>query len=190
MNIQIILSGIGGQGVLFLSRIFSELGLRMGVNVLGSETHGMSQRGGSVICHLKLGEFQSPLIRTGAADLLYCLDRSETYRVLKFLKAGGVCFSSCVSADRFEKEIVGYMKDNEMILAVHDAVRTASESGSARAANVTLIGYSVGTGLVPYTFDAFSAVLKTVSRKNVSALNLKAFEAGYRQGLEFKAKIR
>jgi indolepyruvate ferredoxin oxidoreductase beta subunit len=86
---QIILAGIGGQGILFAARIFSEMGLKLGADVLGSETHGMSQRGGSVLAHLKLGDFHSPLIRTGAADILYSFADEESYRSFKFLKSGG-----------------------------------------------------------------------------------------------------
>ena len=52
MKTQIILAGVGGQGVLFSSRIFSELGLKLGLEVTGAETHGMSQRGGSVVAHI------------------------------------------------------------------------------------------------------------------------------------------
>ena len=189
MKVQIILAGIGGQGILFTSRIFSELGLRLGINVMGSETHGMSQRGGSVIAHLKLGEFQSPLIRTGAADFLYSLDTFETYRALKFLKMGGICFANGVSSDRFDGEVVDFMRENKMTFVVHDAGCTAAETGSARAANVVLIGYSLGTGLVPFEYDDLRYVLESVSKKENVAFNLKAFEAGYRQGKEFKAQI-
>lgn len=189
IKVQILLAGIGGQGILFSSRIFSELGLKLGIDVMGSETHGMSQRGGSVIAHLKLGEFQSPLIREGAADILYSLDKFETYRALKFLKNGGICFANGVSSDRFDGEVMGYMKENKMTVAVYHAGRTAAEIGSARAANVVLIGYSLGTGLVPFAYDDVRIVLESVSKKENAALNLKAFEAGCRQGQKFKAQI-
>ncbi|MCK4556295.1 MAG: 2-oxoacid:acceptor oxidoreductase family protein, partial [Candidatus Aminicenantes bacterium] len=76
MKVQIVLAGIGGQGILFSSKIFSELGMKLGFDIMGSETHGMSQRGGSVIAHLKLGKFQSPVIRTGTADVLYSFEEN------------------------------------------------------------------------------------------------------------------
>jgi indolepyruvate ferredoxin oxidoreductase beta subunit len=189
IKVQILLAGIGGQGILFSSRIFSELGLKLGIDVLGSETHGMSQRGGSVIAHLKLGEFHSPLIREGAADILYSFDKFETYRALKFLKNGGICFANGVSSDRFDGEIVAYMRENGMTFVVHDASRLAAEIGSARAANVVLIGYSLGTGLVPFACDDVQIVLESVSKRENAALNLKAFESGYRQGQKFKVQI-
>jgi len=136
-----------------------------------------------------VGEFQSPLIREGAADILYSFDTIETYRALKFLKTGGICFANGVSSDRFDGEVVGFMSENKMTFVVHDACRTAAESGSAKAANVALIGYSLGTGLVPFEYDDLRYVLESVSKKENVALNLKAFEAGYRQGQKFKAQI-
>jgi indolepyruvate ferredoxin oxidoreductase beta subunit len=65
---QLVISGVGGQGVLFVTRLMAEAVIRKGLPVMTSETHGMAQRGGSVISHLKVGVFSSPLIRGGAAD--------------------------------------------------------------------------------------------------------------------------
>ena len=65
MKQQIVVSGIGGQGVLFVTRILAEAAIERGMEVLTSETHGMAMRGGTVISHVKAGPFTSPLIRTG-----------------------------------------------------------------------------------------------------------------------------
>ena len=62
---QIVISGVGGQGVLFVTRLLAEAAIARGLPVLTSETHGMAQRGGSVVSHLKVGDFSSPLIRSG-----------------------------------------------------------------------------------------------------------------------------
>lgn len=179
---QIILAGIGGQGVLFASRIFSELGLKLRLNVLGSETHGMSQRGGSVLSHLKLGDFHSPLIRTGAADILYSFAEEETYRSLKFLKSGGVCFVNLENTKRFDPEVLSYLKLKEIDFKSFDAGEAASRIGFARSANIVLIGYSVGSGLVPFKYDDIKSVLESVSRPENLEMNLKAFEIGYLKG--------
>ncbi len=180
MNVQIILAGIGGQGILFSSKVFSELGLKMGLDVMGSETHGMSQRGGSVIAHLKLGKFQSPLIRKGAADILYSFEEYETYRTLHFLKSGGICFVNLESADQFNKRILKFMK--EITFRAYDATGAASKIGSIRAANIALIGYSVGTGLVPFAYKDLRYVLEIVSRKKDLKINLNALEIGFQEG--------
>lgn len=182
MKIQIILAGIGGQGILFSSIILSELGLKWGLNVTGSETHGMSQRGGSVIAHLKLGDFQSPMIRTGTADILYSFEKDETYRPLKFLKTGGVCFVNLEALDLFDKKIHRYLKMNEITFKSYDASRKALELGSIKATNIVLIGYSVGTGLVPFRAQDIRDLLELLSRKKDLKMNLKAFEAGFQDG--------
>ena len=77
MNVQMIISGVGGQGVLLVTRIFSEFALRQGFPIIGSEDHGMSQRGGSVLTHLKIGPFNSPLVKKGGADILLSLEKDE-----------------------------------------------------------------------------------------------------------------
>ncbi|MDX9822298.1 MAG: 2-oxoacid:acceptor oxidoreductase family protein, partial [Syntrophales bacterium] len=69
MKQQIVISGTGGQGVLFVTRVIAEAALREGYPVLTSETHGMAMRGGTVISHVKIGDFRSPLIRTRQADV-------------------------------------------------------------------------------------------------------------------------
>lgn len=183
MKVQIILAGIGGQGILFSSKIFSELGLKLGLNVVGAETHGMSQRGGSVIAHLKLGDFQSPMVRTGMADILYSFEVEETYRTLKFLKRGGICFANLENADRFDNKVLNYLKRNEITFRAYDAGGTALKIGSIISANIVLIGYSVGSGLVPFKYEDLRYVLESVSRKKDRKINLKAFETGYQEGM-------
>ena len=89
MNQQIIISGVGGQGVLFITRLLAQACMEQGRHVLTSETHGMAQRGGTVISHLKVGTFSSPMIRPGKADLLIAL-KPETYMQHKgFLTSAG-----------------------------------------------------------------------------------------------------
>lgn len=182
INKQVVLAGIGGQGVLFASRVFSEIGLRLGLQVLGSETHGMSQRGGSVLSHLKLGEFHSPLIRTGTADILYSFAEEETYRSLRFLKSGGVCFVNLKDPNRFDPGILSHLKEKDIVFKSCDAGRVAVEIGFPRSANIVLIGYSVGTGLVPFMYDDVKSALESVSRKNNRDMNIEAFEIGFQQG--------
>jgi len=182
MKVQIVLAGIGGQGILFSSKIFSELGLKLGLDIMGSETHGMSQRGGSVTAHLKLGKFQSPVIRTGTADVLYSFEENETYRTLKFLRRGGVCFVNLEDPGRFDQKVLDYLKEKEITFRSFDASGAASKIGSVMFANILLIGYSVGTGLVPFNTEDLRYVLESVSKKKNLKMNLKAFEIGIRKG--------
>ena len=178
MKTQIILAGVGGQGVLFSSRIFSELGLKLGLEVTGAETHGMSQRGGSVVAHIKIGGYQSPIVRGGTADILYSLDENEAYKNLHFLRQGGLCFVNMTDGGRFDKNIRDHLKKKDITFHAFDASGMAMELGSVRAANICLVGFSVGTGLVPFTYDDLKDVLQSISRKPDLERNLKIFDTG------------
>ncbi len=183
-KVQIILAGIGGQGILFSSKIFSEWGLKMGLPIMGSETHGMSQRGGSVIAHLKLGDFHSPMIRGGTADILYSFEENETYKSLKFLRSGGICFANLESAERFDRKILDHLQEKGITFRAYDASGAASRMDSIMSTNIILIGYSVGTGLVPFQYDDLRSVLESITKKTYLEVNLKAFETGFRAGKE------
>ena len=89
---QIAITGRGGQGVLFLTRILCECALEMGLGVIASETHGMAMRGGSVISTLKVGEYRGPLIGSGRADVMLVLDPGSHDTFAHLLSPRGVAF--------------------------------------------------------------------------------------------------
>lgn len=182
MKVQIVLAGVGGQGILFASRLFAGVGLSKGMEVKGSETHGMSQRGGSVIAHVKLGPFHSSLVRSGQADILYAFEVNEAYRALRFLKRGGVCFVNLAGQGRFENRVRDFLRRHEVILVPHDAGAAADRLGLARSMNIVLIGFSVGTGLVPFSDKDMEDALRRTSPKASLEINLRAFEEGLQQG--------
>lgn len=182
MRVQIILSGVGGQGILFASKLFSELGLRLGLGVFGSETHGMSQRGGSVIAHLKLGDFQTPLVREGKADILYSFELNETYKALRFLRDGGVCFASVPHPGRLDREVENHLKKRGILHRTLDADARAMKVGAVLSANIVLIGFSAGTGSIPFRSKDLKDVLKSISPERFLEKNLKAFEIGFAAG--------
>jgi indolepyruvate ferredoxin oxidoreductase beta subunit len=182
MNVQIVLAGVGGQGILFAARLFSQLGLEIGLDVMGSETHGMSQRGGSVVAHVKLGAYKSPMIRSGTADLLYSFHEMETYKNLKFLRSGGLCFVNLANTDRFNDKVLDHLKNKDITFRVYDASSVALEMGSMRSANIALIGYSAGTGQFPFQYGDLKCVLESVSRKIDLQNNLIALETGFQAG--------
>ncbi len=131
MKQQIIVSGIGGQGVLFVTRILAEAAIEKGMEVLTSETHGMAMRGGTVISHVKVGPFMSPLIRTGQADIGLFLHAGNLEVHRGFLKPGGLIY--------INQEKNG---DAEAI----DATRLAREQGTPVIANLVLLGFAVRQG--------------------------------------------
>lgn len=163
MKQQIVVSGIGGQGVLFVTRILAEAAIEKGMEVLTSETHGMAMRGGTVISHVKIGPFKSPLIRTGQADIGLFLHAGnlEVHRL--FLNPRGVIYINAVED-----------KDAETI----DATRIAREHGSLVIANLVLLGFAVRRGGLFCDAATIEAVLKRISPAGQLALNLEGFGLG------------
>jgi len=89
MKYQIVIAGIGGQGAVFLVKVLSIAASLKNQKCLGTENHGMSQRGGSVSCYVKIGDFYSPAIDHGQANLLIALEGNEGLRNIQFLKKDG-----------------------------------------------------------------------------------------------------
>ncbi len=181
IDLNLILSGVGGQGVLFATSVFSETALALGYDVLGSETHGMSQRGGSVISHLKVGPYESPLIRRGTADVLLAFDEQEAYRTLSFVKRDGLCFVNSSRGDFWDSGVKGYLARNGIAAHSHPADDVAIRLGSPRSANLVLIGYALSMNSVPFHHDQIRETIERITPQRFKELNLEAFEAGYRR---------
>lgn len=175
---QIVVSGVGGQGVLFISRLLAEAAIAQGLPVLTSETHGMAQRGGTVISHIKAGAFASPLIRAGQADGLLILKAENVPLHGYFRRPGGwAAVDGASGAEDFW---------------AHDATGTARTLGQPRAANLVLLGFAIGrlagaaegaAGLLADR-EALEKVLETrlAARPELAAASRAALEAGYRAG--------
>jgi indolepyruvate ferredoxin oxidoreductase beta subunit len=89
MNYQVVIAGFGGQGVVFLVKVLAICAGNRDVPFLGTENHGMSQRGGAVSCDIKIGDFTNPVIDRGQANLIIGLDSNESLRNIEFLKLNG-----------------------------------------------------------------------------------------------------
>lgn len=149
---QIVISGLGGQGVLFVTRLLAEAAIDAGLSVFTSETHGMAQRGGTVLSHLKIGPFASPLIRPGQADGLICLKAENIAAHGPFLHPGGW---TVVNSDA----------DGPGSL---DADRIAGELDDARAVNLVVLGFALAavddTGK-PLLFCSLADVQRVLDRR-------------------------
>ncbi|MCG6907303.1 MAG: 2-oxoacid:acceptor oxidoreductase family protein [Desulfobacteraceae bacterium] len=133
LNQQIVISGVGGQGVLFVTRLLAEAAIAKGLAVLSSETHGMAQRGGTVLSHFKVGDFSSPLIRPGHADLLLALKAEGIAQHAAFLKPDGWIAVNAAAAPADG--------GNRCCLAL-DADRLA-RAVAPKAVNLILLGFAL-----------------------------------------------
>jgi indolepyruvate ferredoxin oxidoreductase beta subunit len=131
---QIMISGVGGQGVLFITSLLAEAAINKGLPVFTSETHGMAQRGGTVVSHFKVGDFASPLIRPFQADGLLVLKDENIAQHGSFLKPGGWA----VVNSRND------MKINEnMIASAVDADRLAQQIKNPKSLNLIVLGLAL-----------------------------------------------
>ena len=133
---QLIISGVGGQGILFITRLLAETAIAGGQVVLTSETHGMAQRGGIVISHLKVGSFASPLVRPGQADGLIALKADNVALHRYFLSKDGWIAANTAAASR----------ENGDTIATVDADAIALRLGNPQAVNLIVLGRAVATG--------------------------------------------
>jgi indolepyruvate ferredoxin oxidoreductase, beta subunit len=182
-TVKYVLSGLGGQGILFLTRILALTALKKGYNILGAETHGMAQRGGSVVSHLKIGDAGSSLIRAGSANFLLSMEEFEAYRYLPYLAKGGKLYANA-SSDTFPDEKVAlFLEKNDIEYKAMDAGKKAMEMGSPRSTNLALVAFysSFGHGLL--SSDDLRSTVEEISPDTFKVLNLKIFDACYNQGL-------
>ena len=180
LKLQFILTGLGGQGIIFATRLLAQTAIDLGQPVMVSETHGMSQRGGSVISHLKIGGNKAPLIPRGTADLLLALEPDEAIRNLSFLRQGGIAFVNTETGLRLE--IAEHLERLDIKVLSLPASHLAVELGSATATNVVMVGFAAAHPSLSLPIDALRETLSIMSPRG-RELNLQALETGYHAGL-------
>ncbi len=177
-----VLSGLGGQGILFMTKVLAMTALNKGFNILGAETHGMAQRGGSVVSHLKIGEAKSSLIRAGGADFLVSMDESESYRYLPYLKKGGMLFTNAVAAAFPDARVAPYLDRMQIIPNAMEAARTAMDLGAPKSTNLAMIGFYSAFGVGPLGANDLRATVETISPEPFREMNLRIFDTCHETG--------
>lgn len=194
-NENIIIAGVGGQGILFTSKIIGEAALESNMDVLTSEIHGMAQRGGAVVSTVKIGNASSPLIADGEADIVIAFEPVEALRIANrisknttvIINANPVIpFPVSLGKEKYPKmeHILSKIKKRCKNLLTIDANRLAQHAGSGITMNTVMIG----------AFSRFSILskrkIKETIRKNVHKkyvdVNMRAFELGCREVVRVK----
>jgi indolepyruvate ferredoxin oxidoreductase beta subunit len=181
-TINFILTGLGGQGILFMTKIFACAALEKGHDILGAETHGMAQRGGSVVSHLKIGKARSSLVRAGSADFLLSMDESEAYRYLPMLKKGGNMFVNADPAKFPDKRVKNYLGEMQIGSYSMKASEAAMNLGSPRSTNLAVAAFFSGFRLGPLSADDLRATIESISPEPFKHTNLKIFDACHETG--------
>lgn len=189
-TINIVISGVGGQGVLTLAEILAKAALEESHNVRVGEIHGMAQRGGHVVCTVRIGDdVHGPIVDPGTADLLVGFEPIETLREAHLVSASGcvvmsshVLYPVAVSMGKADypsnEEIVTNIKKFTERVLEFDAMELAQEAGSSRSLNMVLLGSIIGTGITPISKEtALDTVRKTFPPK-FEAINTQAVKLG------------
>ncbi|MDD5017962.1 MAG: indolepyruvate oxidoreductase subunit beta [Eubacteriales bacterium] len=184
---DILIVGVGGQGTLLASRVLGNLALSLGYDVKLSEVHGMAQRGGSVVTHVRFGEkVYAPVIDEGGADIILAFEKLEALRWIGRLKKNGRMFVNTqeippmpviTGAEKYPANIEQRISEAVPGAVFVDALTLAKEAGNAKALNTVLIG--VLAKHMDFDKKAFlDAIRETVPEKLLD-VNMAAFEKGY-----------
>jgi len=187
MKKDIILAGVGGQGILSIATVIGEAALQEGLYLKQAEVHGMSQRGGDVQSNLRLSSepIMSDLIPKGGADLIISLEPMEALRYVEYLKPDGWIVTSCVPF----LNIPNYPEQEEVLARVRsyehhvllDVEALAKEAGApAQAANMVLLGAAIPMLGIEHD-KMIAGVARVFARKGESVVNtnINAVEKGY-----------
>ncbi len=183
---NILLVGVGGQGILLASEILSETFMLAGYDVKKSEIHGMSQRGGSVVSHVRYGkEIFSPIVPEGAGDILFGFEILETYRCLPLLKKGACVIANdlCIpppavlsGQEKYPEDLAGKIRERFPDFLLVDGLKLAVEAGNPRSANTVLLGAVSRRLEIPEEY--WMKALKKMVPPRAFEENRKAFQSG------------
>ena len=183
MKLEIVCTGIGGRGVLLASTMLIETAVKAGMKAMASDEYGMSQRGGSVVSLIKIGDCNSPLIGRENADILFAFEESEFYRNLVFLKKGGIALIN-TRKKTLPVRVDELLKARRVDCHLVDADGIASSKGSIQASNMALLGFFANVGKAPYNANALRETIKEKTKSKLVEKNLEIFDAGYQSQVE------
>jgi indolepyruvate ferredoxin oxidoreductase beta subunit len=190
-EINIIICGVGGQGVVLVSELLGNAAVRGKVAVKGSEVLGMAQRGGSVFSNLRLGgDAIAPMTPEGKCDVLIAVEPSEALRNINYLAKNSVVVLNTTTVMPYtvylgksgyptSDQIIGKLRKVTDRIITLDASGLAKEAGSLQAANVVMLGALFGTGLLPVKEETAKEAILARFKGKVGEINIKAFDLGY-----------
>lgn len=190
--VDVYLVGVGGQGIITASKIIGDAALLSGEKVILSETHGMAQRGGSVVCTARIGGTSGPLIPDKSADIILSLELLETLRAECKASKDTVVLSSAervvplsVSTQKVrypsQQEVIDKMSPIAKSVVVIDAAGLAEKAGVPISSNVVMVGALAGSGATGIGRDRFEQAVKASIPRKVDE-NLLAFALGFEEG--------
>jgi len=187
-TISIVLTGVGGQGVITAANILGKAAVKANVNVYVSEIHGMAQRGGAVVCTVRMGDVSSPLLPSGTADVLVSTEPVEALRnicnVNKKTKVitditPVIPFTVAVGGEQYPKleDIYTEVKAHAQLFTV-DATGIAKKAGAVIAKNSVMLGALAASDVLPFSPEVLLEVILEDVPEKYKEINKKAFKGG------------
>lgn len=187
-RLNILIVGVGGQGTLLASRILGALADELDLDCKLSEVHGMAQRGGSVVTHVKIAKkVNSPIIARGDADIILAFEKLEALRYIDFLKKDGIIVVNVqeilpmpviTGSKEYPADLIETMKKTAGKVVTIDALDSAKKLGNVKTVNVVMLG-----ALAKY-IGIEKEVIKSAVRKSVKSAFVKMNEDAVDLGFE------
>lgn len=191
---DILMVGVGGQGIILASDIVAEAAFAAGYDVKKTDTLGMAQRGGSVVSHVRIaGEVWSPLIKEGEVDIMLAFEKLEAGRWGYYLRPGGVAIvnnhampplSVSLGTHRYpgDEEIEDILKRQTERIYFVDGTGRARELGDIRAVNMFMLGCA--SLLLPIDLQTWKECMSQHIPSNILQINVAAFDAGRKEAAD------
>jgi len=184
--LNVLLTGVGGQGIITLATLIARAALSSGTKALVAETHGLSQRGGSVEVHLRLGDVEAPLVPKGEADVILGLEMVEAARKLGHVKDDGLILTSDTIIrpalpsvkTPSKEELVRFMVESGVDVVIVPASRLAADIGGMIFVNTVMLGALAASGVLSGLVDE-EMLEWHISRLKRGEDNIKAYRLGF-----------
>ena len=188
---NILITGVGGQGVILMSELLGKSAVRDGLRVRGSEILGMAVRGGSVTSIIRIGdEVYGPLIPMGKCDVLIGMEPSEALRNITYLSKSSLVivniavtipFTVSLGQSKYPslEEILEKLSNASGRVVKLDAAQIAQEAGSLLTTNIVMLGALFGTGKLPIGIETIKETIRRRFPAKTAPVNIKAFDLGY-----------
>jgi indolepyruvate ferredoxin oxidoreductase beta subunit len=190
-ELNILITGVGGQGVILMSELLGKAAVADGLRVRGSEVLGMAVRGGSVTSSIRIGdEVYGPLIPTSKCNILVGMEPSEVLRNIAYLSESSLVLVNMAVTVPFTvflgessypsmEEILEKLGEASERIIQLDAAKTAQEAGSRLATNIVMLGALFGTEQLPIKIATIKETIQARFPAKVAPVNIKAFDLGY-----------
>ncbi len=190
-KLDLLITGVGGQGVILASDIIGETALTAGYDVKKTDTLGMAQRGGSVISHVRIApKVWSPLIKEGEVDLLLAFEQLEATRWAHYLRPGGIAIINTLAIPPLaislghehyptDQEIISILKRRTDLIYIIDGTRRAMEMGNPRTVNMFMLGCV--SLFAPFKVNTWKESISRCLPDKIRQINLDAFDQGRKE---------